>query len=136
MIKDQVITCRFLGYAQNHMGCTYHVLNVCSKIVVPSCDEQWLNKTYGKYVSILEHTKDDTYILNMNMIPINELTFKNIIISKLKTSIPSKMLVPCSIIVGENTYIILQRLLISFKNKIRKIYIIVTRKTISTRTPL
>ena len=63
MIKDQAITCKFLGYARNHMDGTYHALNLCSKIVVPSFDVQCLNKTYGNYVSILEHTKDVTYIL-------------------------------------------------------------------------
>ena len=53
----------FLGYAQNHTGNTYRMLNLCTKIIVLSRDVIWLNKTYGKYISRKQNTKSDTYIL-------------------------------------------------------------------------
>ena len=53
----------FLGYAQNHMGSTYHMLNIHAKPIVISCDIIWTNKTYSEYVSRKENTKATSYIL-------------------------------------------------------------------------
>ena len=53
----------FLGYAQKHMGGTYHMLNLRTKCIVLSHDIIWLNKTYSEYVSRQEYTKSDSYIL-------------------------------------------------------------------------
>ena len=51
-LDDQIIIFFFLGYAQNHMGGTYHMLNLRTKRIVLSRDIIWLNKTHGKYISI------------------------------------------------------------------------------------
>ena len=40
-----------LGYAQNHMGGTYRMLNLCTKIIILVCNVICLNKTYDEYVS-------------------------------------------------------------------------------------
>ena len=50
-LEYQVMTYMFLGYAQNHIGGTYHMLNIRTKIIVLSCDVIWLNKTYCAYIS-------------------------------------------------------------------------------------
>ena len=39
--------CMLLGYAQNHTGGTYHMLNLGTKRNVLSCDVIWSKKTYG-----------------------------------------------------------------------------------------
>ena len=56
-------TCMFLGYAQNHTGGTYRMLNLCSKRIVLSRAVIWINKTYGEYVSRKESTNVDSYVL-------------------------------------------------------------------------
>ena len=53
----------FLGYAQNHTGGTYRMLNLHTKFIVLSRDIIWPKKTYGQYVSRKENTKSETYIL-------------------------------------------------------------------------
>ena len=55
------MTCMFLGYAQNHTGGTYCMLNICTKFIVLIHAFIWINKTYNEYVSRKEHTKDDSY---------------------------------------------------------------------------
>ena len=52
-----------LGYAQNHNGGTYHMLNLCTKCTVLIRDVIWLNETYSEYLSRKENTKENTYIL-------------------------------------------------------------------------
>ena len=47
-LEDRIMTCIFLGYAQNHMGGTYCTLNIRMKCVVLSCDVLGGNKTYDK----------------------------------------------------------------------------------------
>ena len=51
-IQDQGKKCMFLGYAQNHTGSTYHMLNIRTKRIVLICDVVRLNKptdsTYKK----------------------------------------------------------------------------------------
>ena len=55
--------CMLLGYTQDHMDSTHHMLNICMSLIVLSRDIIWLNKTYGKYISWWEHTKAGSYIL-------------------------------------------------------------------------
>ena len=43
-LDDQVTTCIFLSYAQNHKGGTYHMLNIWTKFIVLSRDIIWLTK--------------------------------------------------------------------------------------------
>ena len=50
-LEDQVKTCMFLGYDQNHTSGTYRMLNLCTKFIKLSRDGIWLHKTYGEYVS-------------------------------------------------------------------------------------
>ena len=50
-MKYQVKTSVFLGYAQNHTGGTYRMLNICTKLIVLSSEVIWINKIYGQYVS-------------------------------------------------------------------------------------
>ena len=61
-IYDQGMVFTFIGYAQNYIGSIYHMLNLFTKCNVISRDTIW-KKTYGKYVSIWEHTKAGSYIL-------------------------------------------------------------------------
>ena len=53
----------FLGYAQNHTGGTYRILNLHKKLIVLSRDIIWLKKTQGEDISRKDNTKADTYIL-------------------------------------------------------------------------
>ena len=46
-LEYQVKARVFLGYAQNHTGGTYRMLNVLSKRILLSRDSICLNKTYG-----------------------------------------------------------------------------------------
>ena len=39
------------------------MLNIRTKYIVLSCNIVWINKTYGDYVSIKDHTKGNKYIL-------------------------------------------------------------------------
>ena len=41
-LEDQGKTCMFLGYAQNHIGSTYHILNLCTKRIVLIRDIIWI----------------------------------------------------------------------------------------------
>ena len=41
-------TCMFLGYAQNHTGGTYRMLNLHTKHIVLSRDIIWIKKNYGE----------------------------------------------------------------------------------------
>ena len=52
-----------LGYAQNHTGGTYRMLNLGTKRNVLSCDVIWSNKTYGQYVPRKENTNADSNFL-------------------------------------------------------------------------
>ena len=45
-LEDRGKTCMFLGYAQNHTGGTYHMLNLRPKRIVLSRTMIWLNKSY------------------------------------------------------------------------------------------
>ena len=62
-LEDQGVTCIFLGYAQNHTGGIYLMLNLRTKRIVLIRDVIWLNKTYGEYISRKETTKMTSYIL-------------------------------------------------------------------------
>ena len=62
-LDDQIITYFFLGYAQNHMGGTYHMLNLRTKLIVLSRESISINKTYREYVSRKENNKANTCIL-------------------------------------------------------------------------
>ena len=73
-LDDWGKTCMFLGYAQNHNGGTYCMLNIQTKRISLSSDVIWLNKTYIEYVSRKENTKADSYILQKKTSPINGLT--------------------------------------------------------------
>ena len=50
------------GYADNHTGGTSHMFNLCPKRIILIHDIIWLGKTYYNYISIQEHTKDESYI--------------------------------------------------------------------------
>ena len=53
----------FLGYSQNHTRGTYCMLNLRKKCIVLSREILCLDKTYVRYVSIQEHTKAGSYII-------------------------------------------------------------------------
>ena len=53
----------FLGYAKNHTGDTYRMLNLCKKRVVLIPYFTRINKIYGDYVSIKGNKKAVTYVL-------------------------------------------------------------------------
>ena len=57
------MTCMFLGYARHNMGGIYQMLNLRTNSIFLIPHVIWVNKTYGEYISRLEHTKDDSYIL-------------------------------------------------------------------------
>ena len=48
---------------QKNMGGTYRMLNQRIKYAVLSCEVIFPSKTYGKYVSRHQHTKDDDYVI-------------------------------------------------------------------------
>ena len=54
----------FWGYALNHMGSTYCILNICKKCVALSRDAICLNNTYVEYVSRFQYTKAVDYVLH------------------------------------------------------------------------
>ena len=62
-LKNRVMTCLLLGYAQNHIGGTYHILNLWKIYIGLSCIIIWINKNYGEYVSRKKNTKENSYIL-------------------------------------------------------------------------
>ena len=62
-VFEKFKTCMLLGYAQNHRGGTYCMLNLRTKCIVLSHDGICLNKTYSEYVSRKYHTKANSYIL-------------------------------------------------------------------------
>ena len=62
-LEDWGKKCMFLGYAQNHTGGNYHMLNICTKCILLSCGVIWLHKTYGESVWRKENIKSDSYIL-------------------------------------------------------------------------
>ena len=41
--------CMFVGYAEDHSGDTYIMLNMITKKIILSRDVRWLNKIYGKW---------------------------------------------------------------------------------------
>ena len=53
----------FIGYAQNHTGGTYRMLNLSKKLIIIIRDVICLNKKYGEYVSRKENNKLASYIL-------------------------------------------------------------------------
>ena len=42
-LEDQGKTLILLGYAQNNIGGTYHMLSICTKRIVLRCDVIWQN---------------------------------------------------------------------------------------------
>ena len=50
-LKYWVMAFMFLGYAQNNIGGTYHMLNLSMKLIVLIHDKIRMNKTYSGYVS-------------------------------------------------------------------------------------
>jgi hypothetical protein len=42
-------TCMFTGYAEDHAGDVYHMLNLETNCGLKTCDILWLNKVYGTY---------------------------------------------------------------------------------------
>ena len=48
---------------QKNMGGIYRMLNQRIKYAVLSCEVIFPSKTYGKYVSRHQHTKDDDYVI-------------------------------------------------------------------------
>ena len=62
-LEDIGKNCMFLGYAQNHTGVTYRMLNLRTKNTVLSCGILRKKKTYGEYISRKANTKADTYML-------------------------------------------------------------------------
>ena len=44
-LDNQVMMCKFLGYAPNNTGGTYRILNLRTKCIVLRRDIIWLNKT-------------------------------------------------------------------------------------------
>ena len=61
-LEDRGMTCMFPGYAQNHTGVTYRMLNICTKRVVLIRGVIWLEKTYREYVSRNFNNKADASI--------------------------------------------------------------------------
>ena len=61
-LDDRGMTFMFLGYSQNRMGGTYHMLNLHKNCIILIHDVI-CKKTYGKYVSRKENTRANIYIL-------------------------------------------------------------------------
>ena len=55
--------CRFLGHTQDHKCGTYRMFKLFMKRVVLISDIVWIIKIYCEYVSRLQHTKANTYVL-------------------------------------------------------------------------
>ena len=85
-LNNKGITCMLLYYKHNHMGSTYHMLNLYTKHIVLSRDIIWLNKTQGEYVLRREHIKADRYIIKYEDNS-NKWDHVKLIQSRLKTSI-------------------------------------------------
>ena len=62
-MESKGVVCIFVGYAEDHSGDTYRMMNVNTKKIIMSRDVRWLNKMYGKWAKQYETKLDPDDII-------------------------------------------------------------------------
>ena len=62
-MESKGTVCMFVGYAEDHSGDTYRMLNIATKKIILSRDVRWLNKMYVKWARQNESSLDPNDII-------------------------------------------------------------------------
>jgi len=71
-LENKGMECIFVGYAENHTGDVYRLLNLKTDKIVLSRDVVWLNKTFEEYMKIDGVKVRDPVIIDDDIIQVDE----------------------------------------------------------------